>query len=95
MAGPKAARRLAQFHGFKSVHDQRGWDARWEVQSCLNGRPVGFLFNAPPDLCDYFRYTPAQHPPAFHGAPALAKPLRPEGEPPSRANDDPILRGME
>ena len=23
-------------------------------------------------------YAPAQHPPAFHGAPALAKPLRPE-----------------
>ena len=25
--GPKVARWLAQFHGLKSVHDQRGWDA--------------------------------------------------------------------
>ncbi|MGO9487279.1 MAG: helix-turn-helix domain-containing protein [Rhodomicrobium sp.] len=25
--GPKAARWLAEFHGLKSVHDQRGWDA--------------------------------------------------------------------
>jgi len=25
--GPKIARWLAQFHGLKSVHDQRGWDA--------------------------------------------------------------------
>jgi transposase len=25
--GPKIARWLAQFHGRKSVHDQRGWDA--------------------------------------------------------------------
>jgi transposase len=25
--GPKVARWLAQFHGRKSVHDQRGWDA--------------------------------------------------------------------
>jgi transposase len=25
--GPKIARWLAQFHGVKSVHDQRGWDA--------------------------------------------------------------------
>lgn len=25
--GPKIARWLAQYHGFKSVHDQRGWDA--------------------------------------------------------------------
>lgn len=25
--GPKAARWLAQFHGIKSVHGQRGWDA--------------------------------------------------------------------
>jgi transposase len=25
--GPKVARWLAGFHGFKSVHDQRGWDA--------------------------------------------------------------------
>ena len=26
-SGPKIARWLAQFHGLKSVHDQRGWDA--------------------------------------------------------------------
>src|SRR5207237_4120948 len=25
--GPKIARWLAQYHGLKSVHDQRGWDA--------------------------------------------------------------------
>jgi transposase len=25
--GPKVARWLARFHGLKSVHDQRGWDA--------------------------------------------------------------------
>jgi hypothetical protein len=25
--GPKIARWLAKFHGLKSVHDQRGWDA--------------------------------------------------------------------
>ena len=25
--GPKIARWLAKFHGFQSVHDQRGWDA--------------------------------------------------------------------
>jgi len=25
--GPKIARWLAQFHGLKTVHDQRGWDA--------------------------------------------------------------------
>jgi transposase len=25
--GPKVARWLAQFHGLRSVHDQRGWDA--------------------------------------------------------------------
>jgi transposase len=25
--GPKIARWLAQFHGLRSVHDQRGWDA--------------------------------------------------------------------
>jgi hypothetical protein len=25
--GPKIARWLARFHGLKSVHDQRGWDA--------------------------------------------------------------------
>jgi len=25
--GPKVARWLASFHGLKSVHDQRGWDA--------------------------------------------------------------------
>ena len=25
--GPKVARWLAKFHGIKSVHDQRGWDA--------------------------------------------------------------------
>lgn len=25
--GPKVARWLAKFHGLKSVHDQRGWDA--------------------------------------------------------------------
>ncbi len=25
--GPKVARWLAEFHGLKSVHDQRGWDA--------------------------------------------------------------------
>jgi hypothetical protein len=27
MAGPKIARWLAKFHGLRSVHDQRGWDA--------------------------------------------------------------------
>jgi transposase len=26
-SGPKIARWLAQFHGLRSVHDQRGWDA--------------------------------------------------------------------
>jgi transposase len=26
-SGPKIARWLAQYHGLKSVHDQRGWDA--------------------------------------------------------------------
>lgn len=26
-SGPKIARWLAAFHGLKSVHDQRGWDA--------------------------------------------------------------------
>ena len=26
-SGPKVARWLARFHGIKSVHDQRGWDA--------------------------------------------------------------------
>jgi hypothetical protein len=26
-SGPKIARWLAKFHGLKSVHDQRGWDA--------------------------------------------------------------------
>ena len=26
-SGPKIARWLADFHGLKSVHDQRGWDA--------------------------------------------------------------------
>lgn len=34
--GPKVARWLAQFHGLKAVHDQRGWDALvaigWSIQ---------------------------------------------------------------
>jgi transposase len=34
--GPKIARWLARFHGLKSVHDQRGWDALmtigWSIQ---------------------------------------------------------------
>jgi len=34
--GPKIARWLADFHGLKSVHDQRGWDALvaigWSIQ---------------------------------------------------------------
>ena len=34
--GPKIARWLAGFHGIKSVHDQRGWDALiaigWSIQ---------------------------------------------------------------
>jgi len=30
--GPKVARCLAQFHGLKSVHDQRGWDALVAVE---------------------------------------------------------------
>ena len=34
--GPKIARWLAAFHGLKSVHDQRGWDALvaigWSIQ---------------------------------------------------------------
>lgn len=34
--GPKIARWLADFHGFVSVHDQRGWDALvaigWSIQ---------------------------------------------------------------
>jgi transposase len=30
--GPKVARWLAQFHGLKSVHDQRGWDALVAVE---------------------------------------------------------------
>jgi transposase len=34
--GPKIARWLAEFHGLKSVHDQRGWDALiaigWSIQ---------------------------------------------------------------
>jgi len=34
--GPKIARWLAAFHGIKSVHDQRGWDALvalgWSIQ---------------------------------------------------------------
>ena len=34
--GPKIARWFAQFHGLKSVHDQRGWDALvaigWSIQ---------------------------------------------------------------
>jgi len=34
--GPKIARGLAEFHGLKSVHDQRGWDALiaigWSIQ---------------------------------------------------------------
>jgi len=30
--GPKVARWLAQFHGLKSVHDQRGWDALIAVE---------------------------------------------------------------
>lgn len=34
--GPKIARWLAGFHGLKSVHDQRGWDALmaigWSIQ---------------------------------------------------------------
>jgi len=35
-SGPKIARWLAEFHGLKSVHDQRGWDALvaigWSIQ---------------------------------------------------------------
>ena len=35
-SGPKVARWLARFHNFKSVHDQRGWDALiavgWSIQ---------------------------------------------------------------
>ncbi len=30
--GPKVARWLASFHGLKSVHDQRGWDALAAVE---------------------------------------------------------------
>lgn len=34
--GPKIARWLAGFHGLKSIHDQRGWDALmaigWSIQ---------------------------------------------------------------
>jgi transposase len=30
--GPKVARWLAQFHGRKSVHDQRGWDALMAIE---------------------------------------------------------------
>ncbi len=30
--GPKVARWLARFHGLKSVHDQRGWDALVAVE---------------------------------------------------------------
>ena len=30
--GPKIARWLAKFHGLKSVHDQRGWDALVAVE---------------------------------------------------------------
>jgi transposase len=30
--GPKAARWLAKFHGLKSVHNQRGWDALIAVE---------------------------------------------------------------
>jgi hypothetical protein len=32
--GPKVARWLAKFHGLKSVHDQRGWDALVGIE-CL------------------------------------------------------------
>src|SRR5438045_2564482 len=33
--GPKIARWLADFHGLKSVHDQRGWDALMPIGSPL------------------------------------------------------------
>lgn len=31
-SGPKVARWLAEFHGLRSVHDQRGWDALIAIQ---------------------------------------------------------------
>jgi transposase len=40
-SGPKIARWLAKFHGVRSVHDQRGWDAsRSAIRSGSRGRAI-------------------------------------------------------
>ena len=52
--GPKIARWLSKFHGLKSVHDQRGWDALmalgWSIQQPRPRHPEAANEQARADL---------------------------------------------